>query len=68
MIMNKNDILTIDAQSKKPPFFKERDSRSLDKAFITGEVKTKDNEVWECEVINITSSGNYTVRLTEKIH
>lgn len=66
--MKKNDVLTINRDSKKPPMIMEIDNTRIDKAFITGEVKTADDELWEFEVINISSSGKYTIRLTEKIH
>lgn len=66
--MNKGNILTLERERKKPPMIMEIDNTRIDKAFITGEVKTADDELWEFEVVKISTSGKYTIKLTEKIH
>lgn len=64
--MNSGNSIIIDTTTEKLPQFIEKNNAS-DKAWITCEVKINEQETWKGIVTNISSSGKYTIRLTEKI-
>ena len=64
--MKTGDLITVDVLSKEIPFFIDKEAEP-DKAWITCEVKVGKNETWEGEVVTISSSGKYIVRLTKLI-